>query len=184
MKKITRVLYVILGVLIIISGLICLLSPGMTYLTLGYVVGFSMVFDAVGRFIIWWQGRKDGAASGWMLAGAILSAVFGFFILNSAALQLSIDVVIIYYVAAWLVVEGIVTIARAWKIRKLHKEWDTKLLGKNWYLPLCIGILTCLFGVLSMFKPLLLASTIGVYIGLGIIVVGANMITLATTPDA
>ena len=178
--KIAKVLNVIFGILMIIGGLYCLFTPGLTYLTLGWVVGFSMVFDAVGRFVGWWQGRKDGAADGWMLVSAILSAVFGFFILNSAALQLGVDVFIAYYAAIWLVIHGIIAIVMAFKIRRLHKEWNTKKLGTHWYLPLCIGILICLFGVLSLLNPAIIATSIGIFIGLGIISTGANMITQAT----
>ena len=183
MKKVAKVLSVIFGVLMMIAGVSCLFTPVSTSLMLGYVVGLSMVFDAIGRFINWWQEKKNGLADGWMLAGAILSAVFGFFILNSAALQLSVDLFIVYYTACWLLFHGIFAIARAWKIRRLHKNWNTKMLGAHWYIPLCIGILSCVFGILCLFKPVIMASVIGVFIGLGIISAGANMITLATTPE-
>ena len=183
MKKVAKVLSVIFGVLMMIAGVSCLFTPVSTSLMLGYVVGLSMVFDAIGRFINWWQEKKNGLADGWMLAGAILSAVFGFFILNSAALQLSVDLFIVYYTACWLLFHGIFAIARAWKIRRLHKNWNTKMLGAHWYIPLCIGIFACVFGILCLFKPVIMASVIGVFIGLGIISAGANMITLATTPE-
>ena len=183
MNKVAKFLSVIFGVLMIIAGVSCLFTPVSTSLMLGYVVGLSMVFDAIGRFINWWQEKKNGLADGWMLAGAILSAVFGFFILNSAALQLSVDLFIVYYTACWLLFHGIFAIARAWKIRRLHKNWNTKMLGAHWYIPLCIGIFACVFGILCLFKPVIMASVIGVFIGLGIISAGANMITLATTPE-
>ena len=183
MKKVAKVLAVILGILIIAGGVSCMFSPVSTTAVLGYVVGLSMIFDAVGRFISWLQEKKDGVADGWMLAGSIISAVFGFFILNSVALQLGIDTFIVYYAAIWILLHGIFTIVRAFKIRRLHKEWDTKILGTHWYLPLCSGILLCVFGVLCLFNPLLMASVIGVFVGLGIISAGANIITLATTTE-
>lgn len=183
MSKVVKVFSVIFGILMILAGISCLFSPVSTSLALGYIVGLSMVIDAVGRFIDWLQEKKNGLADGWMLAGAILSAVFGFFILNSAALQLSVDLFIVYYTACWLLFHGIFAIARAWKIRRIHKNWDTKILATHWYIPLCIGILTCVFGVLCLFKPLIMATVIGIFIGIGIIGVGANMITLATTSE-
>ena len=182
--KAAKVLAVILGIFMIIGGLYCLFSPGLTYLTIGYVVGMCMVIDAVGGFINWHEAKKSGEADGWMLTSAILSAVFGFFVLNDSVLQLGIDVFIVYYIAIWLVCRGVVVIVHAFKIRRLHKNWNTKKLGTQWYLPLCLGILLCVFGILSMFNPAVLASTIGVFISLGIISAGANMITVATTPAA
>ena len=181
MSKAAKVLSVIFGILMIIAGISCLFTPVSTSLALGYVVGLSMVIDAVGRFINWWLEKKNGLADGWMLAGAILSAVLGFFILNSAALQLSVDLFIVYYIACWLLFHGIFSIARAWKIRRLHKNWNTKMLGTHWYIPLCIGLLACVFGILCLFKPVIMASVIGIFIGLGIISAGANMITVVTT---
>ena len=183
MSKTAKVFSVIIGILMIIGGIFCLFTPISTTMALGFVVGFSMVIDAVGRFIEWWQEKKNGIANGWMLAGAILSCVFGFFILNSAALQLGVNIFIVYYTACWLLLHGIFSIAGAWKIRRLHKNWDTKMLGTHWYIPLCIGILACVFGILCMFKPFIMASVIGVFIGLGIISAGADMITVATVRE-
>ena len=183
MKAVVKILAVIFGILMIITGLYCIFNPDMATLSLGYAVGLSMVFDAIGNFAEWWQARKYNAADGWMLVGAILSAVFGFFVLNSAALQLSLDAFIVYYVAIWLVARGIISIVRAWKICRLHKNWNTKMLGTHWYLPLIIGILTAVFGILCLFKPLVMASVIGVFIGFGVLTAGANMITLAVTPE-
>ena len=183
MKKITRVLYFIFGIYMIIGGFYCLFKPGLTYLSIGYVIGISMILDAIVSFMVWWETRKTAEADGWMLASSILSAVFGFFVLNNTVLQLGLDAFIIYYIAVWFVIRGIFLISRAAKVRRLHKTWDTKTIGTHWYLPLILGILLILFGILSMFKPLVLASTIGVFIGLGIISFGADMITLATTPD-
>ena len=181
MKTIGRILAVILGVMVIISGFYCLFSPNITYLMIGYMVGIAMILDSIGSFATWGQEKKEGTADGWMLACAILSAVLGFFVLNDAILQLSIDAFLAYYIAAWLVLRGIMSIVRAFKIRKLHKNWDTKVLGTHWYLPLCIGILTCAFGILCMFKPLIVTTTVGIFISLGVISAGANLITVATT---
>ena len=180
MSKFGKVLMVIMGILMILSGIVCLFNPGYTYLMVGYVVGFAMVFDAVGRIAAWWELRNTPEASGWLLAGGILSMVLGFFLLNSAALQLGVDAFIVYYVAIWLVILGIMVICRAWKLRKFHKEWDTKMLGSHWYLPLILGILMIAFGVFCLFKPLVMASTLGIFIGLGVVSTGANMITMAT----
>ena len=183
MKTFAKIMYVILGVLMVICGISCMFTPISTTSILGYVVGLSMIFDAIGRFINWYQEKKDGVADGWMLAGSILSAVFGFFILNSTSLQLGIDVFIVYYSAVWLLVLGITIIVRACRLRRIHKNWNTKLLGTHWYLPLCFGILLGIFGILCMFKPLIMASVIGVFVGLGVIVAGTNLITLATTTE-
>ena len=180
--KVMKVLGFIFGILVIVCGICCLFSPAMASLNIGYAIGLSMIIDAIGRFAEWGQEKRAGDSDGWMLVGAILSIVLGFFILNSVALQLSLDVFIYYYVSIWFVVHGIIAIIRAAKIRRLHKNWDTKMLGTHWYLPLIIGILNCVFGVLCVIKPIRAATFIGIFIGLGIITMGANMISAALTP--
>ena len=183
MKKAAKVLAVIFGVLMIAAGISCLFQPAYTSLILGYALGLSMVFDAVGGFIYWHNEKKEGNADGWMLTSAILSAVFGFFILNNIILKGIVDLFIIYYFAVWLLCHGILDIVLAFRIRRFHKNFETKKVGTRWYIRLCLGILICAFGVICLVKPLIMASIIGVFIGLGIISAGANMITLATTPE-
>ncbi len=183
MSKFVKVLSVIFGIFMIVGGLICMFTPGITYLMIGYVVGLSMIFDSIGRFINWGNAKKEGLADGWMLTGAILSAVFGFFILNSYILQLGIDAFIIYYIAIWLICDGIIDIIRGWKIRRLHKIYDTKVLGTSWYLPFCVGILMVIFGIFCCIYPIIMAATIGVIIGISIVIAGASIITFVTTPD-
>ena len=183
MKTFAKVLCVILGILIIISGFVCLFNPTATYSVIGWCVGFSMILDAIGRFFTWWEAKKVGLADGWMLAGAIISAVLGFFIVNNMRLQVGIDAFLAYYVAIWFIVAGVFLIVRAMKVHKLHKNWDTKMLGKHWYLPLVIGALLLIFGVLCCFKPLVMTNTIGIFMSIGIILMGADLITLATTPE-
>ena len=182
MKTLGKILCVLFGIFMIVGGIYCLFTPGLTYMAVGYVVGLCMVLDAIGLFVGWWQERKDGIADPLMLVSAILDAVFGILVLGSDALQLGVDVFIIYYIAVWLVIRGIVYIVRAAKIRRLHRNQTIQAAGTSWYLSLCLGILSILFGVLCMIKPLILASTLGIFIGLAIITTGASIITIATLP--
>ena len=181
MKKIAKILTFIFGILMIVAGISCLFQPAYTSLILGFALGLSMVFNSVGGFINWHNEKKEGNADGWMLASAILSAVFGFFVLNNIIIQGIVDIIIIYYFAAWLLCHGILDIILAFRIRRFHKNFKTEKIGTHWYIRLCLGILICVFGVICLVKPLIMASIIGVFIGLGIISAGANMITLATT---
>ena len=44
---------------------------------------------------------------------------------------------------------------------------------------LMTGILLVVFGVLCCFKPLIVTTTVGIFIGLGVISAGANLLTFA-----
>ena len=43
-----KILGIALGILLILGGIFCVLTPAMTYLTLAWVAGISMVVDAIG----------------------------------------------------------------------------------------------------------------------------------------
>ena len=117
-----------------------------------------------------------------MLASGIISCVFGILIIVSAAAQLFVDAFIAYAAAIWILVHGIIAIVRAFKVRKVRKDYETRFFGKHWWIGLVIGLLMLLFGILSLMNPTIIAKAIGLFIGLGIIVAGANLITSATAP--
>lgn len=138
-----------------------------------------MLMDAVSRIVTWFELKKEGKADGWMLADGIVSCVFSLILRGSTALQLMVDVAIAYVAAIWILTIGIIRIVHAFKLRKVHKELDTKLLCSSWGLNLCFGILQVLFGILSLMNPSVIMAAMGVFIGLGIIVSGANLVTEA-----
>ncbi|MBR1598858.1 MAG: DUF308 domain-containing protein [Lachnospiraceae bacterium] len=180
--KFVKICSVVIGILMIVTGLYCIFNPGITYLSIGYAIGISMILDAFGRFYAWWQLKKEGQADGWMLVGSILSAVFGIILITDAAAQLSVDVFIAYMAAAWILIHAVITVIRALNARKLHKTLETRFVGKHWWLGMVIGILMCIFAILSLMNPGVIMASIGIFIGLGVITAGANMIMLATTP--
>ena len=180
--KLVKVLSVILGVLMIVGGLYCLFNPALTYLGIGYVIGVVMLLDAIARIHAWWQYRKSGDADGWMLAGGILSCIFGLVLIVDAAAQLSVDVFIAYMVGIWILIRACITIIRAFRARKFHKTFETNFIGKNWWIRAIIGALMCVFAILSLMNPSMIMAAIGTFIGLGIIVAGCETITIALTP--
>ena len=182
MKVVGKILTFICGVYMIGAGCYCMFYPQYTYLAVGIIFGISMVLDAIATFALWWDTKDTPVGSIWTLIGSIISMVLGFYVINNTALQLGIDVFMIYYIAVWLIVRGISAIAVAHKIRKFHKTWNTTQLGVHWYLPLILGILMIVFGCISIAKPGVMATTVGLFMGMGIVAAGINMLDLVFTP--
>lgn len=182
--KYMKISSVVLGSLMILAGIYCILNPDITGLAIGYIIGVSMIVDAFGRIHAWFQLKKEGQADGWLLASGILSALFGIILIADVAAQLYVDMFIAYIAATWIMVQAIITIIRALKIRKFHKVLDTRYLGKHWWLGLITGILLVIMSVLCFVHPGIVINSMGILIGLGVIVAGANLITLVTTPSA
>lgn len=184
MKTVTKVLLGILGIFMIVAGATCLFKPVYTSLTVGYALGFVMLFDALGDLLNWGSGKKEGKSGGWMLAGAILSGVFGILLLSSVVGRGIVDIVIIYYFAVWLLLRGVLAAINAFRFRRMYKAHLTETLGRYWYVRLILGILIAASGLICMLRPIIMASAIGIMIGIGIMIAGMYMISTAFAPDA
>ena len=182
MSKASKILLIIGGVLMIACGIYCLFEPILIYATVGYVVGFMILFDGVCLFTHWWEMRKTPFVDIWTLIGAIFAVVIGMLILMNGQLQYGIDVVIVYYAAIWLIMRGVVVIIGSTKVKKFHDLLATRELGAQWWLLLILGILMIAFGAFCFAKPLVMASTLGILLGLGIIATGCSMIAIARLP--
>ncbi len=180
-----QVLSVILGVLLIMAGASCFVLPEMTFLMLGYIIGIVMLVEGVERMIIWFQRDRGTDQSGWTLFSAIFSLVMGVILICNDILQLTMDVFIVYMCIGWLIFLGILRIVHAFQVRKMRKEAQAHdqhtELGRDWWVALILGILLVACGVIGFFVPAVVAGTIGILIGIGIIICGINLIHFATS---
>ncbi len=178
--KVMKILGIAMGILLILGGISCILTPAATYLTLAWVAGISMVVDAVGNIVAWYSKKKEDMADGWDLAGAVISLIFGIILVSSAAAQMLTAVIMANIVAVWIIAKGIVRIVAALKIRKIRKALDAQFLGRNWGKVLAMGILMTVCGVLCLIDSSILMIAIGIFIGFSIISSGINLIAFVT----
>ncbi len=177
--SLSRIVTFILGIFIIMTGMFCLMNPAITYMTLGYIIGINMIVDAIGCIVIWNEKKKQGESDGWMLAGAILSFLFGIALISSNAMQIAVDMMIVYVAAVWLILTGIISVVLSNRLRTFHNAPGSEDIGKRWWIPLITGVLLIICGVLGFVSPAGLIVAIGIQMGLTIIVVGVNMIAVS-----
>ena len=103
----------------------------------------------------------------------ILSVIPGIIILVVPGLKAMTTGMLLYIMAGWFVIQGIVSIVRAVKVKK---EGGSSM----WIWGICSGVLCILMGVYSAVHPVVLALTMGLMVGLYFIVSGINMITMST----
>ena len=84
---------------------------------------------------------------------------------------LVIDGLLIFFLAAFFLVMGVVEIVMAFK---------TKAINKTWYLGLIVGILAVIVGIICFVYPSIAAITVGVLIGFFFIEIGISLISFAT----
>ena len=176
--KISKLVTFIFGVLMIILGTFCLFNPTITYMTLGYIIGVNMVIDAIGNIVLWAE-KETESDDGFVLASAIISLVFGIILIGSTALQIIVDMAIVYLAAIWMIVLGIIRIIFAIRFYRIKKILDVKSIKRRWWIILIFGFLLIICGIVSLFNPTGLIIAIGINLGLSIIVAGANMIAFA-----
>lgn len=180
MKRTMKIVGILIGIVLILSGISCVFTPGLTYLTLAWVAGISMVADAIGNIVTWSAKKKEQMADGWDLAGAIISLIFGIILMSSALAQVLTAVITAYIVAVWMVAKGIIRIISSLRVRKIRKALDAKILGRSWGKVLAMGVLMTICGVLCMGYPYVLMIAIGIFVGISIISSGINLIIFAS----
>ena len=172
-----KVFAVIFGVLIIIGGAYCLFTPVETFASLSWLVGIVMVADGVANAVVWFQMRKSGFSNVWPLIGGIASVVLGILILGNYFARFAVEMMLIYMLAAWLIVGGAMRILMSLNMRTAYKEGDDRF--RNWVPVLILGILILAVGVISLFDPLGLMATVGIFMGISIVAMGIGVIGLA-----
>ena len=179
MKTGYKVLAIVLGVVMVLSGSYCLMTPELTFLAVSWIVGICMIIDGVGNITTWKVRKELGFADGWTLFAATLSLCLGVVVIASEAMQIAMDIFIAYLAAVWVLWIGILRLARSVKMHHLHKELSTETIAKHWWLVMLSGILMIVIGIFSLINPGIMAIAIGMLIGIDILFAGINMLITA-----
>lgn len=189
MKTSGKIIVIVMGVLMVASGVYCIAVPGLTFLALGWVIGlflalgwvigFNMILDAIGNICTWGSRRELGLADGWTLTGAIASLCFGIILIVSETMQLAVELFVAYTAALWLLLIGLFRIVRSSHLHRIHKEFDTRVMARNWWVVMLTGILMVIVGVMSFMNPAIAAVAIGTMVGVGIFFAGVNLLATA-----
>ena len=134
--------FVLRGLVGVLFGLLTLFSPGMALATLVYAFGFYAIADGVFNIVVAFR-RNAAASQPWW--GLLLSGIFGIVAGFIALFDPGITAIaLLYVIAAWAVVTGILEIAAAIRLRRQVKG--------EWLLALS-GVLSVVFGVLIAIFP-------------------------------
>ncbi|MCR4656156.1 MAG: DUF308 domain-containing protein [Lachnospiraceae bacterium] len=177
----SKILLFILGLLTVIGGFYCAATPGLTFLSMIWVIGVVMLFNAVQEIVTWSARKKAGAADGWNLFGAIISCICGIAIIVSARIELLTGEILLYFLFIWLILTGLIEIFGAFGLRKFkHSEAEVMSgMAKNWGWLVLLGIIMVLTGCFGFAHPFIAALSIGFVVGIEIVVSGINMIARA-----
>ena len=159
------VISVILGILLILGGFSCMFTPLATFLSTGYF--FAILLLIYGIFgIVRFCKKQAGALE---LIISILAVIVGLVAVFRPGSTLIFDSMALYLIAAWLFIQGFLSIILSIKARKISKGWIWGLI---------VGVLGVIAGAYSWAHPLLTAVTAGVLIGFYFVQSGFDMIVL------
>ena len=104
-------------------------------------------------------------------AFSIISTLAGIVMIVLPRMIIVTDIMLVYYMACWFIVQGIVGIINSIKAKGLG--------SKVWGWGLALGIIGLLLGIYSFGHPLVTAVSMGVLIGFYFIQAGINIIAVA-----
>ena len=114
-----RWLHALAGVLCIVAGIVALVWPGQTFLVMAGIIGWFLLFR--GTFnIVESLFIKDYIEQWWlMLITGILQVAIGFWAVGYSGRSIAVLVV---WVGAWALTEGIMDIWAAFRIRSVNRQ--------------------------------------------------------------
>lgn len=164
------VLAIIFGVLMIMCGFGCFFTPLLTFMDMGYLIAIlAAVYGVIGIVKACTEKRF-----GFGFVFSIISVFFGVAVILLPKLMFIADTVLIYMMATWLVLQGIVSLVTAFTV--------TKKRGSGmWVWQMIIGILAILLGCYSFFHPAVVAISLGLLIGIWFIESGIALICVSVS---
>lgn len=166
-----RILTVISGILMILTGVFCFINPGQTFMSMAFIVGIIMVINGVIHSVAYLMGRglhNKGDNNGWILTDALITLLLGILVLCN---QLVADTAIHMVFGMWVLVSGILRIESATHINK-----DKKI--SNFRSAMLTGILTSLIGLFGFINPLVEWLSTIILLGIFMVMQGINIIEL------
>ena len=166
MSKFSRVLWLIFGIALIVSGIVAIKYPLNTTITVAYIIGFLMIFSGISS-IFYFVSLRDFAGSGIILLDGIVSTICGIVIISNLLISAAF---IPYFVGIFTIVRGVVSIVSSIDLKKQgYDKWGWALFS---------GILTTIAGIILTVDPLLGIIYISMIVGCGLILYGIITIQL------
>lgn len=154
------------GLLGILFGLICLLTPGIALEVFVILFAAYMLVDGVFAIISGIKAARNGERWGLLILEGIVDLAAGTVAVLWPAITL---VALIWVVAIWAIVSGALMLWAAFTLNLDHGRWWLAL-G---------GIASLIFGVLLVIEPLIGAVVLTLWIGAYALVFGIFLLVLA-----
>ena len=154
------------GILGILFGLICLLTPGIAIEVFVILFAAYMLVDGVFAIASGIKAARNGERWGLLILEGIVDLAAGLVAVLWPAITL---IALIWIVAVWAIVSGALMLGAAFTLKLDHGRWWLAL-G---------GIASLIFGILLVIEPLIGAVVLTMWIGAYALVFGIFLLILA-----
>jgi len=158
--------FVARGVLAVLFGLIALLLPGATMLSLVLVFAVYALADGVFAIISAVKAAKHGERWSFLALEGVIGILLGALAATFPAMTIAVFIALI---AAWALITGCLMLAAAFELDGDHGRWWL-VLG---------GVASIAYGALLVIAPLIGALVLTWWIGAYALVFGVSMLILA-----
>lgn len=154
------------GILGILFGLICLLTPGVAIEVFVILFAAYMLVDGVFAVISGIKAARNGERWGLLILEGVVDLAAGAVAVLWPAITL---VALVWLIAVWAIVSGVLMLTAAFTLNLDHGRWWLAL-G---------GIASVIFGILLVIEPLIGAVVLTLWIGAYALVFGIFLLILA-----
>lgn len=164
-RTISRVLWIAAGILLILAGIFCLLSPSAALSGLALYLGLAMLFSGIVDLVIFASASSRMVGSGWFLVDGILTVLLSLFLLCN---QWFTALTLPFLFGMWLLFSGVSKFANSFELKRLGVR------GWGWFTVL--GIVLSAVGFFSFLDPLAGLVAITIVVGVFLILQGVASI--------
>ena len=160
------VLVAVNGVLGIVVGVVALFLPGLTILTVAFLLGIGLVAQGVLEIVAALRAGTGATGRGWLLAFGVLALVAGVLVIFQPGGGI---LVLVYGLILWFVIAGVHDLLAAFSSGE-HRVWN-----------LVLGVLSLVVAFVLLVSPATAVGVLALFIALGFVFRGGADLGLALT---
>jgi len=163
--ELVRILTVITGVALMVTGIWCIANRGAFFMNIAFVLGCVMIFAGLLSVLIYFFAPGKQGGFGWFLAEGMTTLILGGIVLSN---QLVTDYMVPVFFGMWILFCGVMRV-----VASLHL-----VMAKNnsWIVNLTLGLISTAAGSFAFFNQVTLGLTIIVLTGIYFLIQGVNVL--------
>ena len=164
-----RLLTIISGIMLVLTGLFCFANSGETFLALAFVLGIVMIVSSLIQIVSYWWGRDDRSDNnGWIFAEAMITLILGILVQTSIV---AADAVIPMVFGLWIMFAGVLRFVVATMIDPSKKT-------ANFVWTMVLGVAATACGIYAFVNPMTANLPIAVLLGIIFMMQGIGILEL------